>query len=72
MTPLVAGQVDAVTGFLTNTKALSILGPDIVTLLPANAGVPNYANAYFTAADAYEPQKQNLARFIRGVAKGWG
>jgi NitT/TauT family transport system substrate-binding protein len=72
MTPLVAGQVDAVTGFLTNTKALSILGPDIVTLLPANAGVPNYANAYFTAADAYEPQKQNLASFIRGVAKGWG
>ncbi len=71
MTPLVAGQVDAVSGFLTNTKALSILGPDIVTLLPANTGVPNYANSYFTAADAYQGQKQDLARFIRGVAKGW-
>ncbi|MER8550820.1 ABC transporter substrate-binding protein [Mesorhizobium sp. M1217] len=72
MTPLVAGQVDAVTGFLTNTKALSILGPDIVTLLPAKTGVPNYANAYFTAADAFEPQKQNLAKFLRAVARGWG
>lgn len=40
MTPLIAGQVDAVSDFLTNTKALSILGPDVVTLIPANTGVP--------------------------------
>ncbi len=72
MTPLIAGQVDAVSGFLTNTKALSILGSDIVTLVPANTGVPNYANSYFTAADAFENQKENLARFVRAVAKGWG
>jgi NitT/TauT family transport system substrate-binding protein len=72
MTPLLTGQVDAVTGFLTNTKALSILGPDIVTLVPANAGLPNYANSYFAAVDAYEGEKDKLAKFIRGVAKGWG
>lgn len=72
MTPLVSGQVDAVSGFLTNTKALSVLGPDIVTLVPAKAGLPNYANAYFTAADALEPQKENLAKFVSAVAKGWG
>jgi NitT/TauT family transport system substrate-binding protein len=72
MTPLVAGQVDAVSGFLTNTKALSVLGPDIVTLIPAKAGLPNYANAYFAAADAFEGQKESLSNFIRAVAKGWG
>lgn len=71
MSPLIAGEVDAVTGFITNTKALSVLGPEIVTLFPAKIGVPNYANAYFTSVDAYEDQKENLAGFIRAVAKGW-
>ena len=28
MTPLTTGQVDAVTGWITNTQALSIIGPD--------------------------------------------
>lgn len=72
MTPLISGQVDAVTGFLTNTKALSILGPEIVTLIPANTGVPNYANSYFVAADAYDSQRDNLVKFVRAVSKGWG
>lgn len=72
MAPLISGQVDAVTGFITNTTALSVLGPDIVTLFPAKIGVPNYANAYFTSEDAYPVQKQNLARFIRAASKGWG
>lgn len=72
MSPLISGQVDAVTGFITNTKALSVLGPDIVTMFPANTGVPNYANAYFTSVDAYDSQKENLQKFIRAVARGWG
>ena len=28
--------------------------------IPANTGVPNYANSYFVAADAYDSQKENL------------
>ncbi len=71
MTPLLAGQVDAVTGFLTNTKALSVLGPDIITLIPAKIGAPNYANSYFTSAEAYPAQKENLVKFVRAVSKGW-
>ncbi|WP_417021005.1 hypothetical protein [Candidatus Phyllobacterium onerii] len=39
---------------------MSVLGPEIVTLIPANTGVPNYANSYFVAADAYDSQKENL------------
>jgi NitT/TauT family transport system substrate-binding protein len=72
MTPLVAGQVDAVTGFLTNTKALSILGPDRIVMTAEDAGVTSYANTYFTSAENYERQKDVLLRFIRAVAKGWG
>ncbi|QAZ42541.1 ABC transporter substrate-binding protein [Mesorhizobium sp. Pch-S] len=71
MTPLLTGQVDAVTGFLTNTKALSVLGPDIVTLVPSEI-IPNYANSYFTSAETFDSQKQNLTRFIRAVSRGWG
>lgn len=73
MTPLIVGQVDAVSGFITNTKAMSVLGPDIVTFTPAkDGGVPNYANAYFAAFDSFEGEKELLAKFIRGVARGWG
>ena len=72
MTPLIAGQVDAVTGFITNTKALSILGPDRILMTSESAGVTSYANAYFTSAENYERQKDVLTRFIRAVAKGWG
>lgn len=71
MTPLLTGQVDAVSGFLTNTKALSVLGPDFVTLVLSDY-VPNYANAYFTAEDSFESQKENLAKVIRAVSRGWG
>lgn len=72
MTPLIAGQVDAVTGFLTNTKALSILGPDRVVMTSEEAGITSYANAYFASSETYDSQKPVLAKFIRAVAKGWG
>jgi NitT/TauT family transport system substrate-binding protein len=72
MSPLLSGQVDAVTGFLTNTTALAVLGPDIITLTGTEAGVPSYANSYFTAADAFDGQKDVLIRFVRAVSKAWG
>lgn len=71
MTPLLTGQVDAVTGFLTNTKALSVLGPDFVALVASDI-IPNYANSYFTSAETFDGQKQNLARYVRAVSRGWG
>ena len=72
MTPLVAGQVDAVTGFLTNTKALSVLGPDRIVLTAEKAGFTSYANAYFVSGETYDSQKPTLTKFVRAVAKGWG
>lgn len=72
MTPLIAGQVDAVTGFLTNTKALSVLGSDRVVMTSEDAGLTSYANPYFASSETYESQKPALAKFVRAAAKGWG
>lgn len=72
MTPLIAGQVDAATGFVTNTKALSVLGPDRIVLTSEQAGFVAYANTYFTSGETYEKHKAILAKFVRAVAKGWG
>lgn len=72
MTPLIAGQVDAATGFVTNTKALSVLGPDRIVLTSEQAGFTAYANTYFTSGETYDRHKPILAKFVRAVAKAWG
>ena len=43
MTPLMTGQVDAVTGWITNTTALKVLGPDYIALRLWDCGVRLYA-----------------------------
>jgi NitT/TauT family transport system substrate-binding protein len=40
MTPLTTGQVDAVTGWITNTQALSIIGPDRIDLMMKTPACP--------------------------------
>jgi NitT/TauT family transport system substrate-binding protein len=72
MTPLVSGQVDCVTGFITNTKAMSVIGPDRIDLGMVDAGLPDFANAYFATDEALEKNADLLARFTKAVAKGWG
>jgi NitT/TauT family transport system substrate-binding protein len=72
MTPLVAGEVDAVTGWITNTKALSVIGPDRIDLTMKDAGMPSYANVYFATDDAIESNAEVLTKFIAATAKGWG
>jgi len=72
MTPLVADQVDAVTGWITNTQALSVIGPERIDLMMGDTGLPSYANVYFATDDAIASHADTLARFIRAVAKGWG
>jgi len=71
MTPLVAGQVDAVTGWITNTQALWVIGPDRIDLMMGDTGLPSYANVYFATDDAIANNAEVLARFIRAAAKGW-
>ena len=47
MTPLIKGNVDVMTGWLTNTAALKVLGSDRVDLRLWDAGVRLYALPYY-------------------------
>ncbi|WP_428483211.1 ABC transporter substrate-binding protein [Rhodopila sp.] len=72
MMPIMTGQVDVVTGWLTNTTALKVLGPDRVTLRLWDAGVQLYADPYYATPDTIANQGDVLARFLRASARGWG
>jgi NitT/TauT family transport system substrate-binding protein len=69
--PLARGDVDAIGGWITNTQALSVLGPDRIDLLMSDLGLPSYANVYFATDEAIESNAEVLAKFIGAVSKGW-
>jgi NitT/TauT family transport system substrate-binding protein len=71
MTPLLTGQVDAVTGWLTNTSALKVLGGERVDMALWDTGVKLYALPYYATTQALESKGDVLAGFIRACAKGW-
>jgi len=72
MTPVMTGQVDVVTGWLTNTTALKVLGPDRVQFRLWDAGVKLYANPYYATPDTIQKQPELLEKFLRASARGWG
>lgn len=72
MNQLMTGQVQAVTGWQTNTNALKILGDDRVDMMLWDAGIQLYANVYYTTDDVLEQHADVLARFLTGSARGWG
>lgn len=69
--PLERGEVDAIGGWITNTQALSVLGPDRIDLLVSDMGLPSYANVYFATDQAIESNAEVLAKFVGAVSKGW-
>jgi NitT/TauT family transport system substrate-binding protein len=71
MLPLMTGQVDAVTGWLTNVSALRALGPDRIDMRLWDAGIQLYANLYYATDDTLEKHADVLAGFTRAAAKGW-
>lgn len=71
MTPLMTGQVDVVTGWVTNTTALRVIGPDRVVFKLWDAGVKLYANPYYATTDTLAGRGDLLARFLRAAARGW-
>ena len=72
MNQLMTGQVDAVTGWVTNTNALKVLGKDPVELMLWDAGIKLYANVYFTNDKVLNETPDELTKFLTGSAKGWG
>lgn len=71
MAPLLTGQVDAVTGWLTNVTALKPLGPDRVDLLLWDSGVRLYALPYYATTETLTRKRDTVIRFVRATAKGW-
>jgi NitT/TauT family transport system substrate-binding protein len=71
MMPIMTGQVDVVTGWVTNTTALKVLGPDHVTLRLWDAGVQLYALPYYATPETIQSKSAVLASFLRAAGKGW-
>ncbi len=71
MTPLLSGQVDVVTGWLTNTTALKPLGKERVDLSLWDAGVRLYALPYYATDKTLQTQSPMLAGFLRATSRGW-
>ncbi len=71
MAPLLTGQVDVVTGWLTNTTALKVLGDQRVDLRLWDTGVKLYALPYYATVDTIKNKADVLAKFLRATGKGW-
>jgi NitT/TauT family transport system substrate-binding protein len=71
MAPLLTGQVDVVTGWLTNTTALKVLGPDRVDMRLWDTGVKLYALPYYATATTLRTKGDVLAKFLNATGKGW-
>ena len=71
MTPLMTGQVDAVTGWITNTTALKVLGNDYIALRLWDCGVRLYALPYYATTDTLTQKADLIAGFLRAAGRGW-
>jgi len=71
MAPLLTGQVDVVTGWLTNTTAMKVLGDQRVDLRLWDTGVRLYALPYYATTKTLQTNADALARFVRATGKGW-
>jgi len=71
LSPLLTGQVDVISGWLTDTTALRVLGPDRVDLSLWDTGVHLYALPYYAAAHTLKNDFDSVVRFLRASARGW-
>ncbi|MCH8111995.1 MAG: ABC transporter substrate-binding protein [Proteobacteria bacterium] len=71
MNQLLTGQAAAVTGWLTNTNALAILGEGRVDMMLWDTGIQLYANVYYTTDEMLDQHSDVLTQYLRGSARGW-
>ena len=72
MNQLMTGQAQAVTGWLTNTNALRVIGEGRVDMMLWDAGIQLYANVFYTTDEMLADHSDVLVRYLRGSARGWG
>ena len=71
MTPVLTGQTDVVSGWLTNTTTLKVLGPERIDLRLWDSGVKLYALPFYATKDTLAKKPEMLAAFLRAASKGW-
>ncbi|HEY1723161.1 MAG TPA: ABC transporter substrate-binding protein [Magnetospirillaceae bacterium] len=71
MTPLLTGQVDVFTGWLTNTTAMRVLGDDYVAMRLWDEGVQLYGLPYYATKDTLTKNLDVIVAFTRASSKGW-
>ena len=71
LSPLLTGQVEAVTGWQTNTTALKPFGADRVDLRLWDTGVRLYALPYYATVETIQKKPEVLQRFLRATTRGW-
>jgi NitT/TauT family transport system substrate-binding protein len=71
MTPILTGQTDVVSGWVTNTTTLKVLGPERIDMRLWDAGVKLYALPYYATHDTIAKQPELLAAFTRAASRGW-
>jgi NitT/TauT family transport system substrate-binding protein len=71
MTPLLTGQTDVVSGWLSNTTTLKVLGPERIDMRLWDVGVRLYALPYYATHDTIAKKPEMLAGYARAAARGW-
>jgi NitT/TauT family transport system substrate-binding protein len=71
MTPLMTGQADVVSGWITNTTTLKVLGPERIDLRLWDTGVRLYALPFYATKDTLAKKPEMLAGFLRAASRGW-
>ena len=71
MTPVLTGQTDVVSGWVTNTTTLKVLGPQRIDLMLWDTGIRLYALPYYATQDTIKHKPEMLAGFVRAASRGW-
>ena len=71
MTPILTGQTDVVSGWVTNTTTLKVLGPQRIDMMLWDTGIRLYALPYYATEDTINHKPEMLAGFVRAAARGW-
>jgi len=72
LTPLLSGQVDAVTGFSTGQPAtIEKLGKTPVVLLYSTAGISSYGYSLVASEETLKKREGAIDKFLKSSREGW-
>ncbi len=70
--PLINGEIDVRTGFVTNQPVvLEQMGYDVEIILPSDYGIDLYSNVIFTTEDTIANRPDLVEKFLRATIQGY-